>query len=101
MKVWADHQKTSGETTLRCPLCRETFCSFELLDQEYRNNGLFKTEKLDLHYGLSCKSCKSTPINGKCYKCTTCTEFYLCQPCFNTDFHREHTFVFREVKALI
>ena len=97
MKVWADHQKTNGETTVKCPLCREEFCSFELLEQEYRNNGLFKTEKQDLHYGLVCKSCNSTPISGKCYKCTSCNEFYLCQPCFNTDFHREHGFLFREV----
>lgn len=98
MKVWADHQKSSGEQKLTCPLCRELFCSFELLDQEYRNNSLFKAEKQDLHYGLSCKSCRKSPISGKCYKCTVCTELYLCQPCFNTDYHKEHKFVFREVR---
>lgn len=97
MKVWAEHQKSNGETELKCPLCRETFCSFELLDQEYRNNSLFKIEKENLHYGLVCQCCKSTPISGKCYKCTSCNEFYLCQPCFNTDFHNSHSFVFREV----
>ena len=97
MRVWADHQKTNGETELKCPLCREKFCSFELLEQEYRNNGLFKMEKQDLHYGLCCQSCKATPISGKCYKCTSCPEFYLCQSCFNTNFHRNHQFVFREV----
>ena len=97
MKVWADHQKSNGETQLKCPLCREQFSTFELLDQEYRTNSLNKLEKLDLHYGLVCKSCKSTPIAGKIYKCTECTEFYLCQSCFNTDFHDKHSFVFREV----
>lgn len=97
MKVWADHQKSNGETQLKCPLCREQFSTFELLDQEYRTNSLNKLEKQDLHYGLVCKSCKSTPIAGKIYKCTECTEFYLCQSCFNTDFHDKHSFVFREV----
>ncbi len=101
MKVWADHQKSNGEQKLTCPLCRELFCSFELLDQEYRNNSLFKMEKQDLHYGLSCKSCRKSPISGKCYKCTICTELYLCQACFNTDYHKEHKFVFREVRLLI
>ncbi len=93
-----DHQKSNGETQLKCPLCREVFNTFEQLDLEYRNNGLFKMEKQDLHYGLICNSCQSTPISGKCYKCTVCNEFYLCQACFNTDFHQQHSYVFREVK---
>lgn len=100
MKVWADHQKstnTNGEPKLTCPLCREIFGTFELLDQEYRNNNLFKAEKQDLHYGVSCKNCHASPISGKCYKCTSCPEYYLCQPCFNTDAHKDHSFVFREV----
>jgi hypothetical protein len=33
MKVWADHQKSSGETQLKCPLCRENFCTFERLNE--------------------------------------------------------------------
>lgn len=101
MKVYADHQKSNGETQLKCPLCRETFNSFENLDIEYRNNGLFKAVKQDLHYGIVCKSCLSTPISGKCYKCTSCPEFYLCQACFNTDFHKEHNFLYREVWKII
>ena len=99
MKVWADHQKTKGEMQLKCPLCRENFGTFDLLDQEYRNNGLFKLEKEDLHYGMGCNACHTTPISGKCYKCTLCNEFYLCQACFNTDLHKEHNFVFREKVA--
>ena len=74
---------------------------FENLDIEYRNNGLFKAVKQDLHYGIVCKSCLSTPISGKCYKCTSCPEFYLCQACFNTDFHKEHNFLYREVWKII
>jgi E3 ubiquitin-protein ligase ZSWIM2 len=101
MKIWADHQRSTKKDEikndqLKCPLCRENFCTFELLELEYRNNGLFKQEKEHIHYGLECKSCKATPINGKCYKCSTCEDFYLCQACFNTDFHRQHEFLFRE-----
>ena len=97
MKVWADHQKSNGETLLKCPLCREKFSTFEMLDEEYRNNSLFKTEKQPIHHGLTCTSCKSNPISGKCYKCVVCRELYLCQACFNTEFHKEHEFLFREV----
>lgn len=98
MKVWADHQKSNGETQLKCPLCREQFSTFELLEQEYRNNMLNRLEKPDVHYGLVCATCKSTPLVGKCYKCTQCAELYLCQSCFNTaDAHPAHSFVFREV----
>ncbi len=25
MKIWAEHQRTNGEKTIRCPLCREDF----------------------------------------------------------------------------
>jgi E3 ubiquitin-protein ligase ZSWIM2 len=96
MKVWADHQKTKGETQLKCPLCRENFSTFELLDQEYKNNGLFKLEKEDLHYGVTCKACNSSPISGKCYRCTLCADYHLCQACFNTNVHTQHSFVFRE-----
>ena len=97
MKVWADHQKTSGETQLKCPLCREVFCTFERLNEEYRNSGLVRIEKAPVHYGFDCSSCHASPIHGNCYKCTTCAEFYLCQPCFNTDFHNKHSFLFRQV----
>ena len=97
MKIWADHQKSNGETQLKCPLCREKFSTFELLDEEYRNNSLFKTEKRSIHHGLTCNSCNANPINGKCYKCTFCRDFHLCQACFNTDFHMEHDFLYREV----
>lgn len=101
MKIWADHQKSNGETQLKCPLCRENFSTFEMLEQEFRNNKLFKLEKHAIHHGLACDFCKATPINGKCYKCNQCKDFYLCQACFNTDHHKEHLFLFREVKHSI
>ena len=29
MKIWAEHQKSSGETIIKCPLCRVDFGPFE------------------------------------------------------------------------
>jgi len=36
MKVWLDHQVSTGEKTVKCPLCRETFGTPEQLKQEFR-----------------------------------------------------------------
>ena len=30
MKIWADHQKSTGATVIRCPLCREDFGSIDV-----------------------------------------------------------------------
>ena len=30
MKIWADHQKSTGATMIRCPLCREDFGSLDV-----------------------------------------------------------------------
>jgi E3 ubiquitin-protein ligase ZSWIM2 len=37
MKVYAEHQKSTGDTTIKCPFCREDFGPIELLKQESRN----------------------------------------------------------------
>ena len=36
MKVWFDHQVSTGEKTIKCPLCREIFGTPEQLRQEFR-----------------------------------------------------------------
>ncbi|CAF1684777.1 unnamed protein product, partial [Adineta ricciae] len=96
MKVWLDHQISTGEKTVKCPLCRETFGTPEQLKQEFRTSGAQQAEKSCIHLGYSCHRCRACPISGKCYKCTTCTDFYLCQTCFNSNFHNEHQFDYRE-----
>lgn len=30
MRIWAEHQKSTGEKIIRCPLCRENFGSFQV-----------------------------------------------------------------------
>ncbi|CAF3901360.1 unnamed protein product, partial [Rotaria sordida] len=44
----------------------------------------------------SCHRCRACPISGKCYKCTTCQDYFLCQTCFNLNVHNEHSFDYRE-----
>ena len=70
MKVWADHQKSTGDTVLKCPLCREDFGQVDTVEAEYRNAALQKTraERADIHMGMTCAACNQSPITGKCYK---------------------------------
>ncbi|XP_071477687.1 E3 ubiquitin-protein ligase Zswim2-like [Diadema antillarum] len=98
MKVWADHQKSTGETVLKCPLCREDFGQIDILEAEYRNASLQKTraERADIHMGIACDACNQSPISGKCYKCTTCPDYHLCQNCFSANAHMQHSFQFRQ-----
>ncbi|CAF1414770.1 unnamed protein product [Rotaria magnacalcarata] len=96
MKVWLDHQVSTGEKTVKCPLCRETFGTPEQLKQEFRTSGAQQAEKASIHLSYSCNRCHACPITGKCYKCTTCHDYFLCQTCFNLNIHNEHQFDYRE-----
>lgn len=33
MKIWADHQKSTEEMKIRCPLCREDFGSIDVSNE--------------------------------------------------------------------
>ncbi|XP_071959967.1 uncharacterized protein [Antedon mediterranea] len=98
MKVWAEHQRSTGEEVIKCPLCREHFGPIDAIQTEYRNSSIRKTraERLDLHLGSTCKKCGVAPIAGKCYKCSVCAEYYLCHACFLTPTHKDHSFQFRQ-----
>ncbi|KAH3840283.1 E3 ubiquitin-protein ligase ZSWIM2-like isoform X2 [Dreissena polymorpha] len=96
MKVWAEHQKSQGETTVKCPFCREDFGPFEMLKYENRNaEGVQQGGRMDRHLGTTCQSCRVSPIEGKCYRCSSCADFHLCQSCFNTPIHTQHAFQYR------
>ncbi|XP_063421856.1 E3 ubiquitin-protein ligase ZSWIM2-like isoform X2 [Mytilus trossulus] len=97
MKVYAEHQKTTGDSIIKCPFCREDFGPLELLKQEGRNAGMGVQQggRMDRHLGTSCQSCRASPIEGKCYRCSICTEYNLCQTCFNTQIHTQHPFDYR------
>ncbi|XP_042260846.1 E3 ubiquitin-protein ligase ZSWIM2 isoform X3 [Thunnus maccoyii] len=100
MKVWADHQQLSDrEETVRCPLCREDFSSLKLLQEQVKNAAKLCTaaerEKPDRHLGVLCHSCRVCPVTGKCFKCTVCSYFYLCEDCSKKGCHPQHLFASR------
>lgn len=96
MKIYAEHQKTTGDSIIKCPFCREDFGPLELLKQEGRNAmGVQQGGRMDRHLGTSCQSCRASPIEGKCYRCSICAEYNLCQTCFNTQIHTQHPFDYR------
>lgn len=98
MKVWAEHQRSTGENIIKCPLCRVDFGSFQELMDEYNKSSRRKTraERQDLHLGATCKKCRVCPIAGRCYRCVVCADYHLCHNCFATDTHTQHSFQFRQ-----
>lgn len=98
MKIWAEHQRSTGETIVKCPLCRVDFGSFQELMDEFHKSSRRKTraERQDLHLGATCKRCRVCPIAGKCYRCVVCADYHLCHTCFATDTHMQHSFQFRQ-----
>ncbi|XP_003944255.1 E3 ubiquitin-protein ligase ZSWIM2 [Saimiri boliviensis] len=100
MKILANYQDTSNISTLKCPLCRKEFAPLKLILEEFKNASKLVTaaekERLDKHLGIPCNNCKQFPIEGKCYKCTECIEYHLCQECFDSCCHLSHTFTFRK-----
>ncbi|XP_058520217.1 E3 ubiquitin-protein ligase ZSWIM2 isoform X2 [Ochotona princeps] len=101
MKILANYQNMTSDTSmLKCPLCRKGFAPLKLILEEFKNSNNLVTisekERLDKHLGIPCNNCKQFPIEGKCYKCTTCVEYHLCQECFDSCCHLSHTFTFRE-----
>ncbi|XP_072539757.1 E3 ubiquitin-protein ligase ZSWIM2 isoform X1 [Salminus brasiliensis] len=100
MKVWAEYQiKSETEVMVKCPLCREDFCALKLLLQQVKTAGKLCTsserERLDKHLGIPCNNCRICPIAGKCFKCTVCSYFHLCEECFKTSSHQQHSFAVR------
>lgn len=98
MKIWAEHQRSTGETIIKCPLCRIDFGTLQELMDEFHKSSRRKTraERQDLHLGATCKRCRVCPIAGKCYRCVVCADYHLCHSCFATDTHLQHSFQFRQ-----
>ncbi|XP_059145371.1 uncharacterized protein LOC131932456 isoform X2 [Physella acuta] len=100
MQVWAEHQlKSSSDGTIKCPMCREDFGPIDLLKTEMKNAGCTKTSapgiRMDRHVGMTCAHCNIAPIEGKCYRCSVCPNYLMCQKCFNLPVHTNHSFHFR------
>ncbi|XP_004674514.1 PREDICTED: E3 ubiquitin-protein ligase ZSWIM2 [Condylura cristata] len=101
MQILMNYQDMiSNKSMLKCPLCRKDFAPLKLILEEFKNSNKLMTtaekERLDRHLGIPCNNCKRFPIEGKCYKCTECIEYHLCQECFESSCHVSHSFTFRE-----
>lgn len=71
MKMWAEHQTTPGDKTIKCPYCREDFGPAEYLHEEYKNSvlpTLLNRRAVAEHRGTLCRVCNVSPIMGKCYR---------------------------------
>ncbi|XP_016527787.1 E3 ubiquitin-protein ligase ZSWIM2 isoform X2 [Poecilia formosa] len=103
MKVWADHQGLSvGQEMLRCPLCRESFSSLQLLQEQAKNAARLFTaaerERADRHLGAVCCSCRAGPVTGTCYRCSLCSSLYLCETCVKKGSHSQHPLASRTTR---
>ena len=105
MKIWADHQQTSGEEIVKCPLCREEFSTYKdlqkgMISSSARKN--FAIEMQNRHTDTQCVNCGMEPITGRCYKCNVCSTYFLCQQCFSlTASQHSHGFVSRMVSVCV
>ncbi|XP_036395914.1 E3 ubiquitin-protein ligase ZSWIM2 [Megalops cyprinoides] len=105
MKIWADHQsRADADCMVKCPLCREVYAPMKVLLEQVKNAASLLTtaerERSDKHLGIPCNSCKVCPITGKCFRCTVCSHYHLCEDCFNKHGHAQHPLVFRLVSDL-
>ena len=96
MKIWAEHQKsTTGESIVRCPLCRENFGP--ITEMPSKSPRRVRAERSFLHLGVACMHCHVCPIAGKCYRCVQCASYYLCHACFSSNqVHVLHSFEVRQ-----
>lgn len=95
MKIWAEHQRSCGESVIKCPLCRADFGAIEVIRNEYLKSFRHR-KRQDIHEGTVCDQCGMSPIAGKCYRCTVCSNCYLCKDCFASESHPDHQFVCRQ-----
>jgi len=95
MKVWAEHKASVGDK-ITCPFCREDWGpgAVETIKKEIRQS----RRPPNVHYGVTCNSCKSGPITGNRFRCLVCADLDLCERCFcRTQAHKDqgHPFVSR------
>ncbi|KAM6894085.1 E3 ubiquitin-protein ligase ZSWIM2 [Xenentodon cancila] len=104
MKLWAAYQKPAfTRDVVQCPLCRQDFCSLSLLQKLVKNTEKLFTpaekEKANVHLGVVCHSCRSCPVTSRCFKCTVCSYFYLCEDCMKKGCHPQHLFASRATRT--
>ncbi|KAI8808476.1 hypothetical protein BJ742DRAFT_869168 [Cladochytrium replicatum] len=103
LKILLEHQtKVMGLDVIRCPLCRKDFGTLDDLKKGFADQSQAMPERLGrrqrvvFHIGVFCKRCKSSPISGRCLRCTVCKDFFICNTCFSSGYHSQHAFAGRE-----
>ena len=97
MKAWAEHLDSNKES-VTCPLCRHDWGDpsevLERLQEDIREKSRQKPK--NVHFGVSCRGCKTKPIYGYRYRCVLCRDADLCSRCFHKCRHKGHVLVRRE-----
>lgn len=92
-KAWADNCRSD----VTCPLCRGVWTPQDLAQLSKPTKFTLDT---NIHIGVRCGGCSTAPIKGNRYKCTTCTDYNLCEECFaNRNIHGTHSFITRSKPA--
>ena len=58
--------------------------------QSFNNNNNLSLSHNIIHKGITCSNCKATDIKGIRYKCTSCSNFNLCDICEAFNIHDIH-----------
>ncbi|KAI8894774.1 hypothetical protein BC833DRAFT_555592 [Globomyces pollinis-pini] len=94
LKILINHQKSIDSNEIKCPLCRKTFGTVENITKELEAPK--KTERRQfIHLGVQCRGCENTRVTGRLHRCLMCKDHYLCDDCFKSGSHSEHSFEFR------
>eukprot|EP00727_Mastigamoeba_balamuthi_P007114 m51a1_g3022 hypothetical protein (553) ;mRNA; f:872780-874780 len=83
MRHYARHQQ-SQELAVKCPLCRQLW---DDIPPPERKKPSAPTRRPDAHYGVTCHLCHEPNISGVRYRCVYCTDYDLCQGCYNMNAH--------------
>ena len=49
-----------------------------------------KSAAEEVHFGIACDACNCDPIKGRRFKCITCPDYDLCEPCKMQEIHKDH-----------
>jgi len=97
MKMWAT-QKEVQRVAITCPLCRQDWGpkALEYIRKDSQKLKESNSYKETIHVGYFCKGCSKEPIRGKLYHCLVCSDYDLCNFCFDQAKHIAHSFVCKE-----
>jgi len=91
MKVWCDHQTSTSDDSIPCPMCRGHFSTVQAFRKLVHagvtaNSSTSTKPSKKLLHDQECDNCNTNPIQGRLYKCNSCPIF-LCAACFTNGCH--------------